>query len=1004
LLAALLLLVVLMPTAALSEGELSKDYIRSDFTVENGLPDDVVNAIARTQNGLLWIGTQAGLATFDGREFTPIALKAFGSTSQGAVRCLTESSNGDLWVGTDGGVVRIPKMALDQFNPGLLDYYHLGAGPSDQVQALLQTADGVVWAGTNHGLYRLESGKFVTAIPGTTVNRISRIRQDHILLTTGRGVVEWDGRTLTHFPDLASNLGVKDDQIFDAHEDKAGTMWYATALGIMRRGPKPFPPLLPRNAVTTSAFRVFEDYRGRIWILNGEGVYLVTGNSMDLPLNIHARSFYASPDGELWIGTNGHGLVHLRRRIVRMYTTDDGLPNDVAMTVLSTKDGKLWVGSNCGLSVLEGDRFRQYKEKDGLLNACVWSLAEDKDRNLWIGTYGGGIFRFRDNRFVQYSTPEGLASNVVFQVMAASDGSLWVATADGISRMQEGHFKNYTVNDGLSSNQILSIFEDKTGTIWAATQGGIDRFADGRFLLVPTSGYGDSPLSTHLAEDSQGNIYAAGSPRGISIIQDNRVNLFNDDLKVLNMVESPRHDLWFSGTNGIVRVSLDHLRKSVTEHSAPLDYEVIDRADGLASIQCSVGAPNMTISPDHKLLVATVKGVAVMDLDQLPVTTGKPKVFVASVTIGKDRTMAGKEAILPPGANHVELHFEAIDLGSPEKIRMQYRLDSVDSAWLDADASRSAVYSNIPTGTHAFHLRSTTREGVWDHDGIVYTIRQQPYFYQTLWFRFASACILICLLTGAYFIRVQQIVHQTRRLLEERLEERERIARELHDTLLQGVLSAAMQLDVLEDRLPDDSPTKPPLTRVLQTMRQVIAEGRNALLGLRTRDSEGADLAIAFSRLGIEFGIDEQTSFRVVAQSPPRPLFSYVRNEVYRIGREAITNAFLHAHASSVEVELEYASGYFRILVRDDGRGIDPHFLGAGRQGHWGLIGMRERAEKIGATFHLRSLPGAGTEIELTIPSVIAFEQKSRDPAPRWLSWLNRERFKVAPMDQKKRD
>jgi len=1003
-LALLAIFLCFLPTLVFAESELSKDYIRNDFTVENGLPDDVVNAITRTENGLLWIGTQAGLATFDGREFTPIALKASGSTSQGGVHALLESSSGDLWVGTDAGVVRIPKVALDQFNPELLTFFHLGAGLSDQVEALLQTRDGIVWAGTHHGLYRLDSGKFIEAIPAITVNRISRTLDDHVLVTSANGLIDWDGRHATRFPALAPSLGIHEDQIFDAHQDRSGTMWYATAAGIMRRGQKPLPPMGPTSSATTSAFRIYEDSRDQVWILNGEGIYLVTGSSMEPPVTVHARSFYAGPDGELWIGTNGSGLIHLKRRIVRMYTSADGLPNDVAMAVLATHDGKLWVGSNCGLSVLEGERFKPYREKDGLLNSCVWSLAEDQNRNLWIGTYGGGVFRFRDNQFVQFSTGQGLVSNVVSQITVAADGSLWVATPDGLSHMQNGHIQNYTVADGLSANHVLSVFQDKDGTVWVATQGGIDRFIKGRFESFLASQFPYSPFSTRFAQDSLGNLYASNSPRGISLIENNQITQFNEDLKVLNMVESPRHDLWFSGMNGILRVGLGDLKKSVKDHSTPLDYSVIDRADGLATIQTSVGFPNITISSDHKLWVATVKGLAMLDLDKLPGPGGKPKVFVASVTVGKDKILAGAEAVLPPGTHHVELHFEAVDLGSPEKVRLQYRLDGVDAVWLDADATRSAVYTNIPAGTHAFHVRASGSDGVWDHTGIVYDITQSPYFYQTLWFRIVAVCALLLLFTAAYFIRVRQIVQQTRLLLEERLEERERIARELHDTLLQGVLSAAMQLDVLEDRLPEDSPSKPALQRVLQMMRQVTEEGRNALLGLRSRDSEGADLAIAFSRLSLEFAIDNKTAYRVIAQSPPRLLFPHIRNEVYRVGREAIANALIHAKADSVEVELEYASGYFRILVRDDGCGIDPHFLDGGREGHWGLIGMRERSEKIGAEFRLRSRPGAGTEVELTIPGTIAFEKKLRGSASRWLPWLNRENFKVSPIDRKKRE
>ena len=342
-----------------------------------------------------------------------------------------------------------------------------------------------------------------------------------------------------------------------------------------------------------------------------------------------------------------------------------------------------------------------------------------------------------------------------------------------------------------------------------------------------------------------------------------------------------------------------------------------------------------------------------------------------------------------------------IDLASPEKLRLQYRLDGVDGGWLDADASRTAVYTNIPAGAHTFHLRASDSDGVWDRTGIIYNITQHPYFYQTTWFQLVAVTVLILLLTAVYLIRVRQIVGQTRMRLEERLVERERIARELHDTLLQGVLSASMQLDLAEDQLPDDSPAKPLLKRVLQMMRQIIEEGRNALRGLRTHDAESGDLAIAFSRMGREFAVDDKIAYRVIAQSTARPLRLQIRDEVYRIGREAIVNAFVHAKANSVEVDIEYARRYFRILVRDDGCGIDAHVLDSGREGHWGLPGMRERAEGIGAGFKLRSRIGAGTEVELTIPGAIAFEDELNGPISRWLPWLSREKFQTPATNRK---
>jgi signal transduction histidine kinase/ligand-binding sensor domain-containing protein len=992
------------PALALDSHRIADDYIRADFTVEDGLPDNVINAIVQTENGLLWVGTESGLASFNGRDFSTVDLSTAGAPPQGAVHSLLQSSVGDLWVGTDAGVVLIPRSALDQFSPTLVTFYHPGSGPSNEVYELAESRNGVIWAGTSHGLYRREAGKFMQVIPAVSVNRIAEASNGHLLLVTDQGYIEWDGHRIVRHPGLAAGLGVHEDQIFEVFQDHNGTMWYCTNRGITRRGDLRQASLQPSNVAKTAAFRTYQDYQGSVWISGGIGIYRVDGDRLDTPApGLNARSFFASRDGELWIGTNGNGLVHLRRRVVQMFAKADGLPNEMAMAVLSAHDGRLWVGNNCGLSVLDREHFKNYNEKDGLLNSCVWALAEDARDNLWIGTYGGGLFRFRDGHFVQYSIEQGLVSRVVLQIVAARDDSLWVATPNGISHMQDGRIRNYTIADGLSSNQILSVHLDRAGTLWAATQGGVDHLVGGRFVPFPPNQPEDNPLLVRFSEDSQGNLYAAASPRGISLIANNRLIIANEDLKLLDMAESPQHDLWFTGKNGIIRIGRDALINAVWTHDGPLDYRVFDRSDGMNSVQCSAGSPNIALAPDGKLWTATVKGLAMIDLTHVPRVTRRPKIFVGAITVGKHKELAGPELVLPPGTHHVELHLEAVDLASPEKVRLQYRLDGVDAAWLDADASRTAVYTNIPAGANSFHVRASGSDGVWDRTGIVYNITQRPYFYQTTWFRVVAISVLILLLSAAYLMRVQQIVRQAHIRLEERLVERERIARELHDTLLQGVLSASMQLDVAEDQLPDDSPAKPRLRRVLQLMQQVIEEGRNALRGLRIQEVDSGDLALAFSRIGREFAVDEKIGYRVIAQSAARPLRPQIRDEVYRIGREAIVNAFRHANPTSVEVELEYASRYFRILVRDDGCGVDSHVLAAGREGHWGLAGMRERSEGIGASLRLRSRIGTGTEVELTIPGAIAFETVPNGPISRWLPWLSREKFETAANGRKKR-
>jgi ligand-binding sensor domain-containing protein/signal transduction histidine kinase len=960
------------------------DYIRSDFTVENGLPDNVVDAIVETENGLLWVGTQSGLASFDGREFTAVNLQTAGSPAQGSVHSMVESSAGDLWVGTDAGVVRIPKAALDQFSPQPLTFYHLGSGPSDQVQTLLQTRDGKLWAGTNRGLYREESGKFVELIPDIAVNRIVETLDGRLLVLGNAKIFEWDGHKAVPRPDLSASAGVPEDHIFDIFQDQDGTTWYSTHEGLVRRGSQALPQLRPVSVATTPTFRrPYRDLDGNLWVLNLTGVYRIDGDVMeDSPVvNLEPRCLEIDREGGYWVGTNGSGLIHFKPRTVHMFTTADGLSSNIPMALLASHDGRLWIGGNCGLSVYDGKRFASYKESDGLGNTCVWTLAEDRNRDMWIGTYGGGLFRFRDGRFVHYGTEQGLVNGIVLQVVVADDNSLWIGTPYGISHMQNGHFRNYSTAEGLSSDQILNIHQDHSRTIWVATQGGIDRLVGDRFVPFSPVQPQDRPLSMRFAEDSLGNLYTADSPKGVSLIRNNQLIAVNEELRVLDMVESPQHDLWFSGTNGIVRIRLNDLKSAWSDQEAPLNYEIIDRSDGLNSVQCSGGYPNMTITPDNRLWVGTVKGLAMLDLAHLAGASRRPKVFIGDIIVGTTKLFAGSGAILPAGTHRVELHLAAVDLASPEKVRLQYRLDEVDAGWLDASASRTAVYTNIPVGSHNFHVRASRSDGVWDREGIVYTITQRPYFYQTMWFRAGCVAAIVLLLWGFYQLRLWQLESQYSVRLEERVRERTRIARELHDTLLQSLHGLLFQFQAARNMLPrSPENAMKGLDEAILGTEQAIAESRDAIHDLRSQLVAQGDLAQLLTEVGEELaGVQgenqESPSFDVVVEGEPETLSPMIQREVYNIARELIRNGFHHANAHRIEVEIRYGKNQLRMRVRDDGKGIDSKILeGSRRPGHWGLPGVRERARRIGSQLDFWSQPGAGTEVELTVPTAIAYE------------------------------
>jgi signal transduction histidine kinase/ligand-binding sensor domain-containing protein len=968
-----ILTIVAHDALALDPLQPPSSYLRKDFTVEDGLPDNKVNAVVQTRNGLLWVATDRGLAMFDGERFAQVRLGS-GISKETRVHSLLTTPNGDLWVGTDVGLAKIPRTVQDHFDRSLVRLYHAGAGLSDVINCLHLSRDGTLWAGTNQGLYQLDRGSLVSVIPGEVIHVIEEASNGHLLIITGQGLVEWDGSRITSDPGLAGQLRVRANEISQVLEDRHGVTWFSTAAGVARRVNGSVEMLRPYGASTAAAFRVYEDPQGTVWADTGTAFLRDDGTGLKpVAPELHARCMYSDPGGDLWVGTEGNGLVRFKDRTIRMYTTADGLPSNFTTTVLSSHDGTLWVGSYCdGLSRLDGQRFKTYNEKDGLSNTCVWSLAEDGNHDIWIGTWGGGLYRFRAGRFTQYSTPQGLAGVVALCIVAARDGSLWVATTNGLSHMQNGHLRSYTTADGLSSHWVTTVYQDRSGDIWAGTSAGIDRLRGDRFVPVQSGPQTSVVRYVMLREDSFGDLYALASENGISRIENNRVVSVNEIIRPTGMVESSEHDFWFGARNGIFRVAAAALKREASDRGSPLDYASFGRVDGMNSKVCGEGRPNIAITPDDKLWVGTVGGLAMLDLRSQPNRNRKPAVLMEEVDVGSTKRDPGAEAVLAPGAYHVELHFTAVDISSSENVRIQYRLDGVDPAWLDADSTRVAIYTYIPVGVHSFHIRASNGDGVWDRDGIVYKVTQQPYFYETGIFRVVVVMAGFLLVAGLYRLRLRQAAASLSARFDERLAERTRIARELHDTLLQGFQGVMLRLQVVDDLLPAGE-AKEELERTLGCADQVIDEGRNTVHDLRESTIISNDLARALRSLAGELSREDSATFNLVLEGAARELHPIVRDEFYRIAREALRNAFNHAQAQRIEAELTYAEHLVRLRIRDDGVGIAPTIVEEGRSGHYGLPGMRERALKIGAKFNIWSGVGTGTEIDLSVPGSIAY-------------------------------
>ena len=952
-------------------------YIRKNFTVEDGLLSNRVNAIVQTRDGFLWIGTEEGLLRFDGRHFAPVVF--LPEASPVWVNTLAEAPDGALWVGTKAGLARIQSGGMSEPGHLISALYHPDSGEGDSIQCLHFSRTGTLFVGTMTGLYRFDHDRFSVVIPKLWTSRIEEASNGHLLVITSKGFMEWDGTQVIQHPEVSARLGVRQNEIFHVFEDHAGTIWYCTIEGLARRVGASIERLKPVDAV----FRVNEDPQGTLWFSQSGGLYRATKSGRELiASNLAATYLCFDHNGDVWAGTKGSGLFRFKRQAVKMFTAADGLPLGVPRAVLAASDGKLWVGSDCGgLSRFDGRRFHSYSEKDGLTNSCVYSLAEDRNHDILIGTFGGGIFRFRKGQFTPFLKEDKLTDKVAVAILPASDGSLWIPYSDGLRRIQDGQVREFTTADGLSSNNVLSVYADRRGVIWVEATGGIDRLEKDRFVEVSKTNNASIGAGRFgFGEDQRGELFAFGPFGGTFHVQETRVVRLDVAPKITGMLRSP-DALWFCG-DGIYRAASDSLEEWEKHPDAPPDYTRFDRADGMNSAECSGGFRNMAMTNDGRVWAATEQGVAMLESSTPPHRSPEPAIYMERIVVGKTPQPVGRELVVPPGTHHIELHFDAIELTSPERVRFQYRLDDVDREWLEADAAVTAVYTGLPVGTHEFHVRASNADGVWDRTGIVYKITQQPYFYQTTWFRLSCVALFLALLSALYRLRLRQVAQQFNVRLEERVNERTRIARELHDSLLQNLHGLLFRFQAARNMLPRRTEeAMEALDGAISRTEQAIAESRDTIKDLRSERVSSTDLAELLTQTGRELESDADLNgnppmFRVIVEGDRRTLSPALQDEVYRIARELLRNAFQHARARHIEAEIRYDHHLLRVLIRDNGKGMDANVLKEGGQpGHWGLPGVRERAKEIGARLDFWSEAGAGTEVLLTVPVSVGSER-----------------------------
>ncbi len=962
---------LIQQASALNPRRALTQYTRTVWNQEHGLPQDTVRAIAQTKDGYLWIGTDEGLAQFDGYDFV-VFNKENGSLPSNSVAALWAAKDGSLWIGTLGGLTR--------YRDGKFTTFTKKDGLDDtSVNSITEDPSGAIWVVAGVYVNRFQDGKFTNYSPrlGLPIQALRTVycgRDGSIYVAGFGGVVRREG---DHF---VSVLGPVGDIVITLLQDRHGNLWVAGSWGLLKRTPEgelrhyTVQEGLPDNYVRS----MWEDRDGNLWAGTDGGLArLENGRFVSSPLaSSHEREWvrciFEDTEGNLWVGMNS-GLNRLRNDLFSMYGESEGLPSDEPTTVFQDHQGRIWVGfHDRGLvQLVDGKPARVYTQKDGLPSNEIFSIRESRDGDLLIAARGGPS-RLHDGYFISPVMTDPLNRRVAFDYFQDRNGKLWVASPAGVSEVEGGRSRSVIPGGSQLNNDAVVLCETRDGSLWAGTYGdGLWRLSNGQLRLFTMADGLSSDQIRSLVESEDGTLWIGTFGGGLDVLRDGRFfhitardGLLSDNV---SHIEDDSHgSLWLSTTRGICRVRKQDIWNLVNGKIGkiqPVNYGV---ADGLRSAQCAPGYPTSrggTRSSDGRLWFPTSSGLAVLDPNDHAPAVSAPVVHLLEAEVDGRAIPVAEKAKLAPGNGRMLFRYTGIYLSAPERVRYSYRLEGLDGEWITSVARRVTNYNSLPHGQYRFTVRAAVPNGPSGETSFAFELL--PHFYETGWFRYLCAAFAAFGIWGLYNLRLRQI----RQRFSLVLDERGRLAREIHDTLAQGFVGISSQLDAVALTLNGHVDlARKHLELARKMVRHSLTEARRSVMDLRASALEGHDLPAALSEAAHQWTAGSAVQIRVDVEGESRTLPEETEQHLLRIAQEAVTNAVKHARASQVRIHLAMAGRKLSLSVADNGRGFEQDEAFSEVGGHFGLLGMRERAERLGGELQLHSEPGQGTEVAVTVP------------------------------------
>jgi ligand-binding sensor domain-containing protein len=965
-------------------------YAHTAWRIQDGVFSGTPNAISQTTDGYLWIGTQAGLVRFDGVRFVPWIPPDGKHLPSSNVTSLLGARDGSLWIGMEGGLSHWDNRDL---NPYLIE--------PTRINSILEDRNGTIWfvrsrgSDTDGGLCQIIGlgmrcyGK-ADGLPGSDV--ASTLVEDslaNLWIASDTTVVRWKpGSSTTYSPKglnsyqgvggvqgLAANadasvlvgmdlagpgLGLQqlvqgawkpfivpglDGSTLEVQTlflDRGNVLWIGTIKqGIYRIHDRKVDHFRGADGLSSDdVYRFYEDREGNLWAATAKGIdcfrdvrvasfSTLQGLSAD-----EIDSVLASGDGTLWLGSPG-ALDALNRGIVSSIRAGKGLPGNQVTSMLEDHAGQLWVGIDKTMSIYKNGKFRRIDRRDGRPIGAVVGMTEDVDNNIWIETIGPPrtLIRIQDLK-VQEEFPAPQMPDAR-KVAADPEGGIWLGLMNGdLARYRHGKTEIFPFKHGEDS-RINQLIVNSDGSVLGATPLGLVGWKEGKQQTLTVRNGLPCDFVNALIEDSQGA-------------------------------------LWLYTQCGLVEIAGTEMQRWWGQPDITLQLKIFDAFDGVQPGRAPFGGAART--PDGRLWFANGVLLQMIDPGDLAGNALPPPVHVEGVTADRKNYPPSKDLRLPPFTRDLEIDYTALSFVVPQKVRFRYKLEGRDGAWQEPGTRRQAFYSDLRPGRYRFHVIACNNDGVWNAAGAILDFSIAPAWYQTNWFRILCVVLGILIVVVLYRLRVRQIARSIGARFDERLAERTRMARDIHDTFLQTIQGSKLVADHALKPSTDPVRMRGALEQLSVWLGRATQEGRAALNSLRTATAQTNDLAEALRRATKDDLIPGSMAVTFSVVGDAKEMHPIVRDEIYRIGYEAIRNACVHSGASQLEVELRYAHD-LALRVSDNGTGIDPDIADRGKDGHFGLQGMRERTARIGGNLTLGSSSNSGTEIKLVVPGDIIFRK-----------------------------